>query len=180
MYKAPHGRYGCQVFFQLRPSGASISGALPGFNLLFTWSSQQMKGMEGWQIPLPSQSTTRAQPPQCVFFFFFSADNINRITYKFSSVQFSHSVMSDSATPRTAACQAFLSVTNSQSLPKLILSSLWFHPHLILSFPSPPAFNLLQHQGFFPMSQFFASGGQSIGASASASVLQWIFRVDFL
>ena len=41
------------------------------------------------------------------------------------------------------------------------------HP---LSFPSPPAFNLSQHQGSFPMSQFFASGGQSIGISASPSV----------
>ena len=40
------------------------------------------------------------------------------------------------------------------------------HP---LSSPSPPAFNLSQHQGLF--SRFFASGGQSIGASASASVL---------
>ena len=30
------------------------------------------------------------------------------------------------------------------------------------------------------MSQFFASGGPSIGVSASASVLQWIFRTDFL
>ena len=37
------------------------------------------------------------------------------------------------------------------------------HP---LSAPSPPAFNVSQHQG-----QFFASGGQRIGASASASVL---------
>ena len=36
--------------------------------------------------------------------------------------------------------------------------------------PSPPAFNLSQHQSFH-MSQFFASGGQSIGVSASASVL---------
>ena len=34
------------------------------------------------------------------------------------------------------------------------------HP---LSSPSPPAFYLSQHQGFFPMSQFFASGDQSIG-----------------
>ena len=41
------------------------------------------------------------------------------------------------------------------------------HP---LSSPSPPAFNLSQHQGLFK-SQFFASGGQSIGVSASASVL---------
>ena len=42
------------------------------------------------------------------------------------------------------------------------------HP---LSSPSPPVFNLSQHQGLFPLSQLFASGGQSIGASASASVL---------
>ena len=42
------------------------------------------------------------------------------------------------------------------------------HP---LSSPSPPAFNLSRHQGLFRMSQFFASGGQSIGASVSASVL---------
>ena len=42
-----------------------------------------------------------------------------------------------------------------------------FHP---LSFPSASAFNLPQHQSF-PVSQFFISGGQSIGASASTSVL---------
>ena len=35
----------------------------------------------------------------------------------------------------------------------------------------PPAFNLSQHQGKIPMSQFFASGGQSIGVSASTSIL---------
>ena len=41
------------------------------------------------------------------------------------------------------------------------------HP---LSSPSPPTCNLSQHQGF-PVIQFFASGGQSIGISASVSVL---------
>ena len=41
----------------------------------------------------------------------------------------------------------------------------------LLSSLSPPAFSPSQHQGLFPVSQFFASGGQSIGASASASVL---------
>ena len=45
-------------------------------------------------------------------------------------------------------------------------------PSRSLSSPSPPAFNLSQHQvGNFQMSQFFASGGQNIGASGSASVL---------
>ena len=42
-----------------------------------------------------------------------------------------------------------------------------FHP---LS-SSPSAFNLAHHQGFFPVSQLFTSGGQSIGASVSTSVL---------
>ena len=42
------------------------------------------------------------------------------------------------------------------------------HP---LPSPSPPAFNLSQHQGLFPMSWFFPSRGQSIGVSASTSVL---------
>ena len=42
------------------------------------------------------------------------------------------------------------------------------HP---LSSPSPPAFSLSQHQGVFPMSQFFESGSQSIGALVLASVL---------
>ena len=53
-------------------------------------------------------------------------------------------------TPWTAACQASLSITNSQSL---LTHVLWvgdaiqsFHP---LSSPSPPAFNLSQHQGLF-------------------------------
>ena len=42
------------------------------------------------------------------------------------------------------------------------------HP---LSPPSPPAFSLSQHQGLFPVNWLFTSGGQRIGASASASVL---------
>ena len=47
------------------------------------------------------------------------------------------------------------------------------HP---LSSPYPPAFNLFQHQGLFKC-QFFASGGQSIGVSASASVLPMNIQV---
>ena len=41
--------------------------------------------------------------------------------------------------------------------------------HPLLS-PFPPAFNLFQHQGLFQWVIFFASGGQSTGASALASV----------
>ena len=90
---------------------------------------------------------------------------------QFSSVQFNHSVVSDSATPWTAARQASLFFTISWSLLKLMSESVMPPNHLILSSPSLPAFNLSQHQGSFQMSQFFASGGQSIGASALASLL---------
>jgi len=49
------------------------------------------------------------------------------------------------------------------------------HP---LSSPSPPAFNPFQHQGLF---QFCASGSQSTGVSASASVLPMIlFKIKWL
>ena len=42
------------------------------------------------------------------------------------------------------------------------------HP---LSSPSPPAFSLSQYQSLFQRSQLFTSGDQSVGASASVSVL---------
>ena len=43
-------------------------------------------------------------------------------------------------------------------------------PSYPVSSPSPPTFSLSQRQSF-PMNPFFASGGQSIGISATASVL---------
>ena len=53
-------------------------------------------------------------------------------------------------TPWTAARQVSLSITNSWSLLKIMsIESVMPSNHLILSFPSPPAFNLTQHQGLF-------------------------------
>ena len=91
------------------------------------------------------------------------------------SVQFS-SVQSPRVwlfvTPWTTALQASLSITNSQSLLKLMsIKSAMLSNYLILcchllllpsSFPA---------SGSFQTSQLFASGGQSIGVSASTSVL---------
>ena len=52
------------------------------------------------------------------------------------SVQFSHSVVSDSATPWIAAHQASLSITNSQSPPKFMsIESVMPSSHLILCHP---------------------------------------------
>ena len=83
-------------------------------------------------------------------------------------VQFSCSVMSDFATPWTAACQASLSNTNSWNLLKLMsIESVMPSNHLILCCPLLLLSSIFPTSEFFPMSQFFASGGQSIGASAS-------------
>ena len=56
------------------------------------------------------------------------------------SVHFSRSVASDSATPRTIACQASVSITNSWSLLKLIsVESVMPSNHLILCGPLQPS-----------------------------------------
>ena len=53
-----------------------------------------------------------------------------------STVQFSHSVMSDTLQPQTAAHQASLPITNSQSLPKLMsIDSVMSSNQLILCHP---------------------------------------------
>ena len=91
-----------------------------------------------------------------------------------ASVQFS-SVRSLScvqlfATPWTAARQASLSIIKSWSLFKLMSIELVMpSSHLILCRPLLPP-SIFPSIGSFPMSQFFASRGQSIGISASASV----------
>ena len=75
-------------------------------------------------------------------------------------------------TPRTAAHQASLSFAISQNLLKLMsIESMMLSNHLILCHPLLLLFQFFAVSGSFPVSQFFASGGQSTGASSSASVL---------
>ena len=88
------------------------------------------------------------------------------------SVQFSHSVVSDLATPWTAARQASLSITNSWNLLKLMsIKSVIPSSHLILCRPLLLLSSIFPSIRVFSMSQFFTSGGQSIGASAFIIVL---------
>ena len=76
------------------------------------------------------------------------------------------------ATPWTAARQAFLSFTVSRSLLKLMfINSVMPSNHLILCHLLLLLPSTFPTSGSFQMCQLFASGGQSIGASASASVL---------
>ena len=71
----------------------------------------------------------------------------------------------------TAACQASLSFTISLSLLKLMSIELVMPSnHLILCFPFSSCLQSFPASGSFPESWLFTSGGQSIGASASASV----------
>ena len=90
---------------------------------------------------------------------------------QFSSVQLLSCVWLF-ATPWTAARQASLSTTSSWGLLKLMSIELVVPPnHLILCHPLSPHLQSFPASGSFPMSQFFASGSQSIGVLASESVL---------
>ena len=75
-------------------------------------------------------------------------------------------------TPWTAAFQAFLFITNSRSSLRLMsIESVMPSNHLILRHPLLLLPSIFPTSGSFLMSQFFASVGQSIGASVSASVI---------
>ena len=76
------------------------------------------------------------------------------------------------ATPWTTAHQASVSFTISQSLLNSRSWSQWCHATISYSvIPFSTRFQSFPSSGSFLMSQFFESGGQSTGASASASVL---------
>ena len=82
-------------------------------------------------------------------------------------------------TPWAAACQASLSITNSGAYSNSCPSSWWCHP--TISSSVVPFSSWLQSSPAsvsFQMSQFFTSGGQSIGVSASASVLPMMDWLD--
>ena len=96
-----------------------------------------------------------------------------QVCLQFSSVQFSRSIVSDSLRPHESQhtrppCPSPPPRVYSNSCP----SSRWCHPAIsssVVTFSSCP--QSLPASGSFPMSQLFTWGGQSIGVSASASVL---------
>ena len=76
------------------------------------------------------------------------------------------------ATLWTAAHQAFLSITNSRSLLKFMpIELVMLFNHLILCCLFVSCLKPFPASEWFPRNQFFTSGCESIGASASASVL---------
>ena len=105
-------------------------------------------------------------------FWFLSIRHVE--SWLLCSVQFSHSVMFHSLWPHESqharpSCASPTPGVHSNSCP----SSRWCHPAIsssVIPFSSCP--QSLPATGYFPMSQLFTWGGQSIGVSASASVLQ--------
>ena len=151
----------------------------------------------GWNVPLiPSIFLKRSLVFPILLFSYTSLhcsfkkaflslhDIFQNSSVGFSSVQFSSfaQLCLTLCNPMAIARQASLSFTISWSLLKLICPLTgWCHLTIsssvvpfssyLLSFPA---------SGSFPTSQLFASGGQSIGASASASVLPMNINIDFL
>ena len=93
--------------------------------------------------------------------------------YRVQSVQFSHSVMSNSLWPHGVQhtrlpCPSPTPGAYSNSF----LLHQWCHPTISSSIsPFSSHLQSFPASGSFQISQFFASGGQRIGVSASASVL---------
>ena len=108
---------------------------------------------------------------------FYSSVSSNAI-----SVQFSHSVMSNSLQPcGLQHARLPYPLPTPEACSHSCLSSLWCHP--TISFSVVHFSSCLQSfpaSGSFRMSQFLASGGQSIGVSASETILPMILRAQLV
>ena len=109
----------------------------------------------------------------------FFPPKLDKVAVQFSSVA---QLCPTLCNPMDCSTPGFFVLHISWSLLKFMsIESVMPSNHLILCCPLlllPSIFPSIR-VFFFPMSQFFTSGGQSIGVSASASVLP-IFRTDFL
>ena len=94
--------------------------------------------------------------------------SVTKLLFLFVCLFFSHWVLSDSVTPWTTARQAFLSFRISGGLLKFMSIELVMPSNnLILCCPFSSCPQSFPASGSFLVSQPFATGGQSIGASTS-------------
>ena len=107
---------------------------------------------------------------------------VGRVKFWNSSIQFSHSVMSDSLQPRglqhvRIPCPSPTSGVYSNSGPL----SWWCHPTICpLSSPSPPTFNLSQQQDLFWSVSSSHQVTKVLEFQLQHQCFQWIFRTDFI
>ena len=132
-----------------------------------------------WTLPMCSMCTVVWAPAKDTYCFYTLTDHpeqsvvicvetFTALIVCFSSVQFSPSVVSDSTIPWTAAHQASLSISTSGVYSNSCPLSRWCHPTISSSvMPFSSCLQSFPASGSFPRTQFFASRGQSIEASAS-------------
>ena len=96
--------------------------------------------------------------------------------YSFSSVQLLSCVWPHELQHTRPPC-----LTNSWSLPKLMsIESVMPSNHLILSSPSPPVFNLSQHQGLFQWVSSLHQVAKVLKFQLQHQSFQWTPRTDLL
>ena len=146
---------------------------------LETCLSSRLLSIVSWlrmthQLPMLSQNACCGWGAWCQSLSFGTSPFSN-------SAQFSHSVMSDSLQPHELQhtrppCPSPTPGVYPNSCPL----SCWCHPTIsssVIPFSSRP--QSFPASGSFPMSQFFTSGGQSLGVSASTSVLPMNIQEGF-
>ena len=131
--------------------------------LLMTWLSEPAVQVLGASVLLR---------PFWFLFLVVSHCSVTSNSVQFSSVTQSCLTLCYPMNQWTSACQASLSITNCRSQHKpMSIESVMPSNHLILCCPLSSCPQSFPASGSFPISQLFASGGPSIGVSASASVL---------
>ena len=146
------------------------AASLQGHPVLWDWRRWDRQVFVGSRCPHSSSTTLCVTVCPC---FCPHQTFLYKCYLQFSFVQFSCSVVSNSLRPHglqyaRLPCPSPTPGAYSNSCPL----SQWCHPTISSSF-IPFSFHLQSFpiSGSFPKSQFFTSGDQSIGVSASASVL---------
>ena len=153
------------LYFQvLMLQVAKLSGTahtLSKWELSTAWAMESEVQRGRWWKALRESAT---------FFSFFG--KAFPCSHRFSSVQFSLSVMSDSLRPKDWSMPGFpVPSLTPRAYSNSCPSSQWCHPTILSSVATFSSFPQFSPESEFTMSRVFAAGGQSIGASASASVL---------
>ena len=145
--------------------GKSEYPALRPWSMIQIFSSKRNHhSLEKWLIPGLEQGTL---------------EDFVRSESKFSSAQLLSHVRLF-ASPWTAAHQASQSINNSRGLLKLMsIESVMPSNNLVLSSPSPPAFNLSQHQGLFKWVSSSHQVAKVLEFQLQHQSFQWLFRTDF-
>ena len=139
------------------------------------WVAIPFSRVSSWPKDWNQDSNTAGR-----FFTIWAITTSSSLGYtRFSSVQSRRTLKSHGLKHTRFPCLSETPRAYSNSHP----SSQWCHPTISSSVIPFSRLQSFPASGSFPLSQFFASGGQSIGVSASASVLAMNiqdFRIDWL